>query len=469
MTGHLLVVDSIAANRCVLKAKLSASFLDIRQAECGQEALSMIAETPPDLVIAGGDLTDMTRETFCLRHKSGGQSAAPPLIVVGPHLSRDQRLSAMRSGADDVLVSPLKDAPFLARIRCLLRARETVQGLRLQESAARIPGLHEETTSFDAPSSVVFAAQDGSDALRWSSFLKPLVPYRMRALPIGDAVRTMSLYANPDCFVIGVQTNAPEEALRFLAEIRARSTTRNSAVLMVLDREDDSTRVNALDLGANDVMAGCFDPEEAAVRLAAILARKRLTDRLSKSVEAGLNAAVTDPLTGLYNRRYALPQLERIAHHAQATGHDFAVMMADLDHFKTVNDKFGHAAGDVVLAEVARRLRSQMGAGDLIARIGGEEFLIVMHNTSAQDATQMAHRLRDVVRSTPVYLRARDIRVPVTVSIGVTMGHDSFATRTSTSNPKRLDAGLLIERADRALYSAKADGRDSVTMTRPAA
>ncbi|KPA21914.1 Response regulator PleD [Shimia sp. SK013] len=471
MTGHLLIVDSIASNRCVLKARLSGSFMDTRQAETGQEALEMIRSEPPDLVILGGDLTDMVRDDFCRTVKTSADGAALPIIVTGSDFSRIDRLAALRAGADDIITSPISEGPFLARIRCLQRAHDTVHGLRLQETAKRIPGLAEDSSAFDAPAALVFAARDGADALKWCRRLKPLVPYRMRADSICDAVRTMSHFAVPDGFVIGVSADTLEEGLRFLAEIRARAATRQAAVLMVLDREDDSARVNALDLGANDVMVGSFDPEEAALRLAVILKRKKLMDRMSRSLEAGLNAAVTDPLTGLHNRRYALPQLARTAHKARLQGQDFAVMVADLDHFKLVNDKFGHAAGDIVLAEVARRLRATVEAGDLIARIGGEEFLIVMQRATPESASELAHHLRDVVRKTPVYLRDRDLRIPVTISIGVTMGSESesdhFQAEAMPSNDAT--ATTLIDLADQALYGAKACGRNNVTMARPAA
>lgn len=426
----------------------------------------MMRGARPDLVIVGGDLTDMSREAFCQTFRNSGDSPVP-LMALGAQMSRSQRLSALRAGADDALSTPLAEAPFLARIRCLLRAQSTIEALRHKEIASPMPGLAEDPQAYDMPSSVVLAAPDGADAVKWSARLKPLVPYRMRALPIGDTVRSMSLFAVPDAYVIGVNPAAPEEDLRLLAEIRARTSTRQAAVLIVLSCEDETARVHALDLGANDVVAGSFDAEEAALRLAAALKRKKLTDRLSHSIEMELNAAVTDPLTGLYNRRYALPQLKKIARHACATDQDFAVMVADLDHFKRVNDTFGHSAGDVVLAEVARRLRTTLQNDAVIARIGGEEFLIVIPNTDTASASDTAHKLCNVVRQTPVYLRARDIRIDVTISVGVTMGRDFLLDRDM--HPADVTAGVLIDQADRALYDAKACGRDSVTMTRPAA
>ncbi|MCP4821007.1 MAG: diguanylate cyclase [Shimia sp.] len=467
MTGHILIVDSIAANRCILKAKLSGSFLQVRQAEAAEEAFSMMRSTRPDLVLLCGNLTDLTRDQFCRRFSTTPDLATVPLVVFGTRLERSEKLDALRTGADDALSTPLADAPFLARIRCLLRAHATAEDLRLQETADRIPGLAEDSAGFAMPSTAVLTAPAGKVAHTWRTRLKPLVPYRMRAQPLADAMRSMSLFAAPDAFVIAVNANASEESLRFLAEIRARAATRQAAVLIVLDRDDDVARVNALDFGANDVMTGGFDPEEAALRLSAILKRKRLTDRLSRSVKAGLNAAVTDPLTGLYNRRYALPQLASMARHARTAGQEFAVMVADLDHFKRVNDKYGHTAGDVVLAEVARRLRQALKGNELIARIGGEEFLIVMPVADARAASLLAHNLCAIVRRDPVYLRARDIRIPVTISIGVTLGHE--LALLGHQKGQDADAIDFIDHADKALYDAKACGRDSVTMARPAA
>ncbi|MGR3712448.1 MAG: hypothetical protein ACU0A6_04950 [Shimia sp.] len=167
----------------------------------------------------------MTRAAFTRLVKTRSDGAAVPLIIVDNQPTHVRRIAALQAGADDVVASPLKEAPFLARIRCLLRARDTVQSLRLHETAASIPGLAEDALGFDAPSSVVFAAPHRADAVNWSARLKLLAPYRMRAFPIGDMVRSMSLYAVPDAFVIGVAADSPDDSLRLLAEIRARVHT----------------------------------------------------------------------------------------------------------------------------------------------------------------------------------------------------------------------------------------------------
>ncbi len=466
MAGRILIVDSVATNRIVLKVKLASAFYQVEQASGGAEAMAQMDHTPPAIVLLGGDLPDMTVRAFCRRMRARDGNAQIPVIVVADAPTRAARLEFLKSGVDEVICRPQDDAVLLARIRSLLRNHDAIEELRVRDTAARALGFAEPASEYEAPASVAFVTGPAEQGLRWRTMMRAISPYDMRQHALADALRNLSKCPAPDAFVISLQSNAPEEALRFLAEIRARTATRKSAVLVIQDREDTASGIDALDLGANDVMTRGFDAEEAALRLAALIRRKRLADRLRQNLHDGLNAAVTDPLTGLHNRRYALPQLARIARQSGTMGTSFAVMVADLDHFKSVNDRYGHVAGDVVLAEIARRMRATLSDADLIARIGGEEFLIVVQGADRQEARSAARRLCEAVRADPVYLKGRDIQIPVTVSIGVAMGD---ALRQEDCASPDSTASDLLELADRALYGAKAHGRDQVTLGRPAA
>ncbi|WP_300547764.1 GGDEF domain-containing protein, partial [Roseovarius sp.] len=162
-----------------------------------------------------------------------------------------------------------------------------------------------------------------------------------------------------------------------------------------------------------------------------------------------------DPLTGVYNRRFALPFLQRLIDSSQLSGENFAVMLADLDFFKQVNDRHGHAAGDQVLCAVTHQLRAHLRQDDMLARIGGEEFLIVTPATSRRRAQRSADRLCAVIAQTPIAVAAKTTPLHVTISIGVTM---------ATAMGQTLSVAQLLEEADRALYAAKAQGRNMVTF-----
>jgi two-component system cell cycle response regulator len=220
---------------------------------------------------------------------------------------------------------------------------------------------------------------------------------------------------------------------------------------------------HAFDLGADDLMTEGFDPSELALRVKALLQRKRKAEHLRATVRSGLQEATIDPLTGLHNRRYAMPHLEQTVRHARQTGSPFAVMAADLDHFKQVNDLYGHASGDAVLVEVAKRLRRSLRGTDMVARIGGEEFLIVMPGTSLAEARNTALRVCGEISATPFEVPGSTSPIPVTISIGMILAGADECARLSYPGV------TLLDRADRALYAAKGRGRNQVTLGRPAA
>ncbi|MEO0503200.1 MAG: GGDEF domain-containing protein, partial [Pseudomonadota bacterium] len=193
--------------------------------------------------------------------------------------------------------------------------------------------------------------------------------------------------------------------------------------------------------------------------------RKMMTDALRATVRTGIEASVIDPLTGLHNRRYAMPHVTRIAERAQRTGKPFALMIADMDHFKRINDQYGHAAGDAVLIEVANRLRSNLRAVDLVARIGGEEFLMVLPGVTLKNARAAAKRLCRRVGTPAIAIPGQSQPINATISIGLVV----CDTDTGLPRGMALTAEALLDRADRALYDAKAEGRNRVTLCRPAA
>ena len=272
------------------------------------------------------------------------------------------------------------------------------------------------------PGNVALVAAGPDQALRWQIGLSAQLCDTITTLDAEDVLAETTTHPVPDVFVIAADLGRSGQGLRLMSELRSRPATRHAAICIVVDPDAPEVAAMALDLGANDLIPTDFRPEELALRVAKQLKRKRLADRLRASVTDGLRLAVIDPLTGLYNRRYALPQLARIADRALDTGRNFAVMVLDLDRFKSVNDTWGHAAGDAVLVEVAARLSANLRAVDLIARYGGEEFLIALPDTTLEAARIAAERLRQGIEERPIRLPGGAGEASVTVSIGLAMG-----------------------------------------------
>jgi len=460
MAGKILIVDDVATNRIVLKVKLSGARYETVQAATGEAALRLARSEQPDLILLDVQMPDMNGIDVCRQLRADPATQAIPIVMVTGCNDAASRIAALEAGADDYMTKPLDELVLLARMRSLLRARETDEELRLRESTCRDLGFAEGATAFQAPARVALVAGTRERALGWKHALAPHLPNAAPEILTRDEVLSQSAAgAPPDGFIIESDLSRPGDGLRLMSELRSRPATRHAVICIALAETMRETAAVALDLGASDIVAHDLarpeDARETALRLRAQLRHKTESDRQRASVSDGLRLAVTDPLTGLFNRRYALPHLARIAERARGNGRPFAVMLLDLDRFKAVNDTWGHAAGDTVLREIARRLSDNLREVDLVARIGGEEFLVVMPETTLAAARLTAERLRHVVQRTPVGVAGTDAGVAVTVSIGLAMGGEP------TQSPLVEE---LIGAADRALLGAKAEGRNQVTV-----
>jgi len=465
MAGRILIVDDVTINRIVLKAKLAAACYVVDQARDGASALAAMAAAPPDrqpdLVIVDAALRDMTLARFCQALRAGPAAADLPLLVITPAGDRDAQIDALRAGADECLSPPLSETALLARIRALLRSRVECEDLRRRQATASQFGFAEPAPLFMAPGTIALICRDAALGARWAAALRPHMRDRIEPLSDHAALEALGRGAAPaDAYLVAAQQGDGGAGLRFVADLRVRSETRHSVIVVAHDDAAGPGGTMALDLGANGLVPLNFEPEELALRLRGQLRRKQIADRLRDSVEDGFRLAATDPLTGLHNRRYALPCLRDMARNAAKTGQSFAVMLLDLDHFKAINDTHGHSTGDAALVEVAARLRRESRPGDLVARIGGEEFLVVLPETGPEEARATAERLRRAIEAAPV-ARPRGGPVSVTVSIGLSIGrpHDGLAQGIEP----------LLDEADTALLAAKSDGRNQVMMGRSAA
>jgi len=462
MTGRILVVDDVATNRIVMKVKLTSACYTVDQADCGAAALAAARDNQPDLILLDLVMPDMSGHEVLRRLKADPVTSHIPIILITALSDRTAKMEGLQAGADDFLTKPVDEVTLLARVRSLLRAQETARELR--ESGEPALGFAESARPFDGrekPDIIALVASGPKGAMMWKTALDDRMGGQVCILPRDAA---LSGFAgadgeSPDVFVIDADLAHRNDGLRLLSDLRSRPGTRHAAIVMILPQGESERAAIALDLGASDILYDPFDAEELAIRIRTQLGRKRQADLLRASARAGMEMAVTDSLTGLHNRRYAMFELDRIL---TRPGRGVAVMMLDLDHFKQINDSHGHSVGDEVLRHVARRLQAQLRSGDLLARIGGEEFLVALPDTDRSSALDCAERLRAAVSGDPVKLSGDTPPLSVTLSVGLTL--------TRSGGQAADSAQSLIERADGALYGAKAEGRDQVTMApRPAA
>lgn len=467
MQGKILIVDAISTNRIVLKVKLASAFYEVVHAASADEAYSAALKHNPDLIISAMSLPECDAADLCGRLKRTPQTRTIPMMVVGCRPDAETRLKALEAGVQDVMLKPIDDTLLLARVRSLIRAHNSAAEWQMRDDTSRALGFAEETMDFGPAGHTVLVGSDAQLAHNWVTMLRPKLRTSLTYSAPETALRDLSPDKVPDVFILALDENdtSNSDVLRLLSAIRATAITRHAGILVMQARPDPGLGAYALDLGADDLMTDGFAPAELTLRVKAMMRRKRIADQLRATVRTGLKAAVSDPLTGLHNRRYAMPHLARVAEHSAATGRSFAVMVADLDHFKQINDVYGHASGDSVLIETAKRLRDNLRGVDLIARIGGEEFLIVMPATPMTEARAAASRLCRKIGGRGFEIPGSSDLIKVTISIGVTLG----GLRNAQQPLVQQDANVLLDAADKALYEAKLQGRNQVNMHRPAA
>jgi two-component system, cell cycle response regulator len=243
--------------------------------------------------------------------------------------------------------------------------------------------------------------------------------------------------------------NMPEmDGVEVCRRVREINTSNPPYIIMLTSKSDKRNIVEGLDAGANDYITKPYDNEELLARIRVGRRMTELQGELNEARNALAHEAMHDPLTGIFNRRAILTALEREISRAERMGTVLSVGMCDIDHFKLVNDRYGHQIGDEVLCGFVRTVQSSIRNYDLIGRYGGDEFLVVAPEVTGMREGGLYERLSACIAERPMV--AKSSHILVTVSIGV-------ATGTGEST---VDA--LLASADSALYQAKKKGRKCV-------
>jgi diguanylate cyclase (GGDEF)-like protein len=223
-------------------------------------------------------------------------------------------------------------------------------------------------------------------------------------------------------------------------------------ILLLTAKDAKESVVEGLESGADDYLTKPFNPQELKARIRVGLRVLELEDNLVQAREAMRFKATHDTLTGVWNRGAILETLDREISRSRRELLPLGVLIADLDHFKSINDTYGHLTGDAVLREVTRRMQTQVRPYDAVGRYGGEEFLILLPGCGGSETREKAERLREAIVQIPVETPTGALRI--TMSIGAAAVGD-WPNET---------ANRILQMADLALYRAKEDGRNRTVM-----
>jgi len=451
MTARILIVDDLLPNLKLLEARLSAEYFDVITATSGPEALEQCRDGRCDIVLLDVMMPGMDGFEVCRRLKADPATMHIPVVMVTALDQPADRVHGLEAGADDFLTKPVDEIALIARVRSLTRLKVVLDELRARATTSANLGFKDaadETQDVGDGAKILLVEDRPSSSDRIVAALRDLHDVEIDASPQDALFRA----AENDYDMMIVSLNLTDfDALRLCSQLRSLERTRSMPILMLADTEDRTRILRGLDLGVNDYIMRPIDRNELIARVRTQLRRKRYADRLRNNVQAAIELAVVDPLTGLHNRRYLETHLANALDQAAHMGRPLSLMILDIDHFKSVNDIYGHDAGDEVLKIFAQRVRHVVRGSDLVCRLGGEEFVIVMPETSMAVATRIAERVRSTVEAAKFPIEGGARSIGVTTSVGL-------AERGADANP---DA--LLRRADKALYASKSAGRNRVT------
>ncbi|MDX2112372.1 MAG: PleD family two-component system response regulator [Alphaproteobacteria bacterium] len=453
MTAQILVVDDVPANIKLLEAKLASEYYDVITAKDGYEAIRETKEKKPDLVLLDVMMPGMDGFETCKKLKEDPEISHIPVVMVTALSEKADRLKGLEAGADDFLTKPINDMALFARVRSLVRIKLLLDELRLRDKTTAQMGIQNQSNAFISDVSGASVLLIDDDEIQCKQVLGKLKEtYQVEWVKDTEQVIQKSKEKPYDAILISTLLSGAD-GLRLASQIKGQEETRNVPILVFVDEEDQRIMFKALELGINDYLTVPVDKNEMTARLRTQIRRKRYQEALKSNYQQSVSMAVTDALTGLYNRHYLNAHLENMVKQSLKNGKNLALMIMDMDHFKSVNDTYGHDAGDLVLKQLAQIIIQISRSTDLAARFGGEEFVILMPETDPQAALGAANRLRESVESTPFTITSGE-QLKKTVSIGVASLH-----------PDGDSAESLLKRADEALYSAKNNGRNVVKVS----
>ena len=450
MTARILVVDDVEVNVRLLEAKLQVEYVNVIPAYDGFSALRIAQEERPDLILLDVMMPRLDGFEVCRRLKADERTQDIPVVMVTALSEPADRVRGLEAGADDFLTKPVNDVALIARVRSLVRLRRDMDEWRHREDVCgrfSNPGAEIKPHAAETAPRILLWEESAFAASRLAEMLAPLAGELVRPAAPEDLVPL----CDPSTDLVILSTGGKVDALRIVGRLRAKDASRKVPVLLIGDPDELPRVAKGLDLGASDYLMRPLDRNELLARVRTQIRRKRLQDRLQENYQKSLSLALTDGLTGLYNRRYLSVHLDGLLARVAEGAKGPALLMLDIDWFKRVNDTHGHAAGDAVLREVTSRVARHVRSFDLFARYGGEEFVVVLPETPQRVAESVAERLRMVVAEEPFRIDEPPVALPVTISIGLAVTEDQNETAES-----------LLRRADSALYAAKAGGRNRV-------
>ncbi|MDH4161593.1 MAG: response regulator [Nitrospirota bacterium] len=445
----LLIIDDDPLDRKLLTDVLRSYGYAVETAADGPEGLAKAREIRPDIVLLDVMMPGMNGFEVTAQLKQDQATAIVPVILMTCLNDTENKVRGFDAGADDFLSKPFDRMELRTRVRSLLKLKFLSDRLQAEKEPYEFTRDCIRGTGKDEKGAVLIIEDDEGSIEHYREILTSNGHACLIAKTGNEGV---SLLEHAAIDIVILDLMLPDlHGLEVLKLMRANPAAADIPVIIVSLVSDQEMRVAGIDQGADDYLVKPVNHLELLARIRTNLRKTAIRRKLAQGVEAYFHHSVTDSLTGLYNRFYLKSVMQRTMALSKRFHRRHCLFMVDIDDFKSINDTFGHLAGDSVLKEMGAILREMVRTCDIAVRYGGEEFAVLLTDSNMEGAYQFAERLRQRIQA--CRLEGIGDRI-ITVSIGV-----------AEFRPHDVRLEDIIKRADDALYVAKKAGKNRVARS----
>lgn len=424
MKKYILIADPLKVSRFVLEQYLSEKY-NLLMAESLSEAKRMLSMAIPSIVLVAYEMKDGLG--LELARFISEKYKNVPVIIMSAEDNTERKKLALESGAIDYIVRRHIDKSIIHYIDEIIELLD-ISNLRGTSGYVLI------INPIDAKLAINILNSLG---------MQVIVPEE-EIIPENIEKEFTSI--SPDIIIIDIDYGY-DKVLEIVKSIRKLEKLKKVPILLLTDSMENSALRSFILFGANDYTLKPISNESFILRVTTNIRAKKLYDYLESINTELYKLATTDPLTGLYNRRFILEQLTMLNYNFERYGHNFTIMIMDIDKFKSINDTYGHDAGDMVIIDFANRVKESLRKTDYVGRFGGEELIVILQHINEENSISLTRKILETLRKSEV--KYGEFTIRYTASIGVKYCNLYF---------EKIDE--YIKKADQLLYMAKEKGRN---------
>lgn len=450
MTATVLVVDDMDSNIKLLQAKLLSEYYTVLTSNSAEEAFKIIASNRVDIILMDVMMPIMDGITACRKIKENPNTSYIPLIMVTALSEIEDRVRALEAGADDFLTKPVDYVELFARVKSLTRMKSILDELKLRNQTNQTVGGVSINIDDDITKTKIIILDD--DLIQSKNIAKILTNIVGEVKIFNNLLNFETFLENyqPDIAMISCQMNGVDP-LRVCVKLRSKEDLKHTSIILISEENELDVIIKGMEIGINDYFITPIDNNELIARVKTQLRKKIYIDKLKADLEQNFNLSIKDSLTNIFNRRYFDNHIKLMIESAKQSSKNLSVIMLDIDDFKSVNDIYGHQAGDELLKSISDILIGNLRVTDLVSRYGGDEFVILIPDLSISDVLKICERLKSKIEKTNFNIPGQSAIIKKTISMGV-------------AEYKNQSVKQFIEEADKALYNSKGAGKNQVSI-----